>query len=252
LDTKRYACHGPMAMKSLNPRAIQALSIFSGLNDRQVGRLLEAASVKQYAVDEVLFRTGEKSASLHVLLAGMVELYAGEPPRECGLLLMSKGDLFMPAATLFDEPYINSARTLTSSRILLIPAEATRHEFQRSHRMAVNVGRVLAGHFRMAARHAIELRSCSAPERLGRFLLRLVQETQGGDTASLPAPKGKLAARVGMTRETFSRALQTLADNGLVVRGSRVIVRDRARIETFCGTGGPFPANETALDVHAL
>jgi hypothetical protein len=38
-----------------------------------------------------------------------------------------------------------------------------------------------------------------------------------------------------MSPETLSRSIQTLADNGLLLRGNRIIVRDRKRVERFCG-----------------
>ena len=83
------------------------------------------------------------------------------------------------------------------------------------------------------------------------ILLRLVGESGAADAADLPVSKRHLASRIGMTPETLSRALQTLASNGLVVRGAKVLVRDRKKIEDFCGTH-PYPdATETALDVHA-
>ena len=54
-----------------------------------------------------------------------------------------------------------------------------------------------------------------------------------------------------MTPETLSRIIQTLAENGLVVRGTMVHLRDRQKIEDFCGPQ-PYPAPaETALQVHA-
>ena len=213
--------------------------------------MLENSAIRSFPPHSLLFSAGGRPEHLHLVLHGAVELYAGEPPRECTLLLMSKGDVFMPAATLFREPYLNSARTLTSATLLLIPAEAAQREFAKSGRFALNVARVLAGHFRMAARTLIDLRSCSAAVRLGRFLLRLVQNAED-EVVRLPAPKGKLAARVGMNRETLSRALQTLASQGLVVRGSQIIVRDREKIERFCTFDEVVPAGARGLDVHAL
>ena len=64
--------------------------------------------------------------------------------------------------------------------------------------------------------------------------------------------KRNLAARIGMTPETLSRTLQTLADNGLVVRGRQIIVRDRARIESFCGADVGSPPLDESLQVHIL
>jgi DNA-binding transcriptional regulator YhcF (GntR family) len=65
-------------------------------------------------------------------------------------------------------------------------------------------------------------------------------------------PKRNLAARIGMTPETLSRTLQILADNGLQVRGRQIIVRDRSRIEDFCGPD-PCPVSESErLKINAL
>ena len=237
-------------MDQLNLERVKALPLFAGIDEEQERRILEDAEIRHYQPGMQLFSAGARAEHLHLVLRGVVELYAGEPPRECTLLLMSRGDVFMPAATLFGEPYLNSARTLTTATLLLVPAATAQREFAGLGRFALNVARVLAGHFRMAARTLIDLRSCSAAVRLGRFLLRLVQNAEG-EVVSLPASKGKLAARVGMSRETLSRALQTLADEGLVVRGSQIIVRDRERIERFCAIGEVVPAGARSLDVHA-
>jgi CRP/FNR family transcriptional activator FtrB len=64
--------------------------------------------------------------------------------------------------------------------------------------------------------------------------------------------KRNLAARIGMTPETLSRTLQVLADNGLVVRGRQIIVRDRDRITEFCGPDPYSPATGEKLEVHVL
>lgn len=241
-----------MGLNAATVEAAKALPLLSGLDEGSLGRLLGSATAQRHPAETALFEAGESAEHLHVLMSGLVELYAGRRPGECALMLMAKGDVFMPAATLFEEPYLNSARTLESSRILRLPAAAVRTEFARSHPFAINLSRALAGHFRMAARHIIDLRSRNAPERLGRFLLRLVDESGGADAAELPTAKQHLAARVGMTPATLSRNLQTLADHGLVVRGTRIIVRDRKRIERFCG-GVPHGAGgEQALDVNVL
>jgi len=43
-----------------------------------------------------------------------------------------------------------------------------------------------------------------------------------------------------------------VADNGIVLRGSRIIVRDRREAQNFCGPE-PYPRrSERALDVHVL
>ena len=230
----------------------RCLPLFGDLGAEQTARLLETAELQHCPADTVLFQEGEVPAFLHVVVQGTVELYKADGLRDYGLMLLTTGDVFMPAAAVFGEPYLNSARSLGASTILHLRADVLRAEFARSHQLAVNTGRVLAGQFRMAARHIIDLKCLSAAQRLAVFLLRIADESTTPEGARLPVAKRRLASRMGMTPETLSRALQSLAENGLVVSGTRIFVRDRARIDAFCGSP-PYPQPaETGLDVHAL
>ena len=239
---------------SLNPSELEIARdqpLLANLDDEQVARVLRFATVQRYPAERVLFEEGDLPDFLHLVISGTVELYSGDGPRECGLMLLSRGDIFMPAASVFNEPYLNSARTLTRSRILLLRADVVREEFVRSHALAINLARVLAGQFRMATRHIIDLKCMSAPQRLASFLLRVADESPTPGLADLPVSKRRLASRVGMTPETLSRTLQLLAENGLHVRGTKILIRDRKKIDEFCGPP-PYPESaETGLDVHA-
>lgn len=239
-------------MKPIEMDSVRRLPLLSSLTEEHLERVLRSSSVERCPPGTVLFQEGDLPDHLHVLLSGTVELYTSHASRDCGILLMSAGDLFMPAAALFNEPYLNSARAITPSRVLLLRAEAAREEFSRSAELAMQVSKVLAGQFRMAVRHVIDLKCRNAAQRLAAFLLRLVDESNMAGTAELPVPKRNLASRVGMTAETLSRTLQTLADNGLVVRGNRVLLRDRSRIEAFCGPAPYVDVAEADLGVHAL
>jgi hypothetical protein len=68
----------------------------------------------------------------------------------------------------------------------------------------------------------------------------------------VPFSKRQLASRIGMQPETLSRTLQTLAANGLYLRGREIIVTDRGAAEAFCGPDPYPPASEYELGVHAL
>ncbi|MDT9600140.1 helix-turn-helix domain-containing protein [Sphingosinicella rhizophila] len=229
-----------------------AQPLFLDMNEKQVARVLQFGTIQSYPRETILFKEGDRPDFLHLLIGGIAELYKGESPHECGLVLLTQGDVFMPAASLFDEPYLNSARTLTSATVLLLRADVARQELTRCHQFAINVSRVLAGQFRMATRQIIDLKCRSAPQRLAAFLLRLIEESDIPEAAVLPVSKRHLASRVGIAPETLSRTFQILADNGLFVRGTKVLVRDREKIDEFCGPE-PYPdPAETKLQVYAL
>lgn len=228
------------------------LPLLAGLEDEQIDRILTGSVLERYPTGKLLFEEGELPDYLHACLSGTVELFTSHTSGNCGLMLMSPGDVFMPAAVLFQEPYLVSARALTPSRILLLDAQAVRQEIDRSPALLKRFTSILAGQWRMAVRHVVDLKCRNAGQRLAAFLLRIVDDSGTPGLADLPVSKRHLASRVGMSAETLSRSLQTLADNGLTVRGNKVIVRDRASIDAFCGPS-PYPqSDEIELGVHAL
>ena len=232
--------------------AIARLRVFAGMTEEELERLLRRSSIHRCPAETILFEQDADPDFLHVLIGGVVELFQRGDKRECGLMLMTSGDVFMPAASLFEEPYLSAARTLAPSRLLLLEAEVAREEFRRCGRFTFNMSRIMAGHFRLATRQIIDLKSRSAPQRLADFLLRIADASGNGGVADLPVPKRHLAHRVGMTPETLSRNLQVLADNGLLVRGTKILVRDRERIAAFCGPSLYPDPTEESLAVNAL
>ncbi len=238
-------------MTAADRETIENLPFFAPVAASEVAGLLQYSTVQRYPAGTLLFAEGEQPDSLHFVLAGTVEIYSNVNGREWGVMLMNPGDVFLPGAVLFDEPYTTCARTLRSCRLLQIDAERVRAEAGACAPFALQLSRAMAGQFRVAIRQVLDLKSRSAAQRLGSLLLKFADSSTEA-TAELPMRKRSLAARVGMTPETLSRVLQVLADHGLVVRGRQIIIRDRARIEEFCGPDPYRAPAEDALEVHAL
>ena len=215
-------------------------------------RLLEASRVERLPARHELFTKGETPSDLHVVLAGIIDLSCSYKNSEYTALMMAAGDIFMPAAALYEEPYLISAYSLTPSRILMIDAEVVRHEAKSSTELALGLARVMAGQWRVALKIILDLKCRSPSQRLAAFLLRLHDAAGTVPTAEIPFSKRQLASRIGMQPETLSRTLQTLAANGLYLRGREIIVTNRAAAEDFSGPDPYPPASEFELGVHAL
>ncbi|MFW1582052.1 cyclic nucleotide-binding domain-containing protein, partial [Vibrio parahaemolyticus] len=73
-----------------------------------------------------LVRENETADFLHLIVEGQVELFSSYRGRETTVGVFGEGQSFIAAAVLLDRLYLKSARTLTATRVLLIPAEAVR------------------------------------------------------------------------------------------------------------------------------
>ena len=215
-------------------------------------RLLDRSRIERVAPRAELIRDGEIPTHLHIVLSGLVDLSCNYKGHECTALMMAAGDVFMPAAALYAEPYLISARALTTSQIMMIEAEIVRREARTCTELARSLARVMAGQWRVALKIILDLKCRSPSQRLAAFLLRLHDAAQPGPPAEVPFSKRQLASRIGMQPETLSRTLQTLAGNGLYLRGRQIIVTNREAAEEFCGPDPYPPASEYELGVHAL
>ena len=235
-----------------DPELAERLPFLAGLEPSLQQRLLSRSEVRTYNKGKLLFEEGGSPDCLFVLLHGMVELYTRKGKKDAVVLIMWPNDVFMPAAAIYEEPYLLSGRTLTPSRALLMNAPHVREEVARSPALAERVTRIIAGQFRMAVRHIKDLKLRNGPARLGAFLYRLAEESGKNGYADLPLPKAVLASRLGLTAESLSRGLQTLSEHGLTVRGSRVIVTDRERLSAFCRPDPLIDGRELDLSVKAI
>lgn len=233
-------------------RAPADVPLLSGLPPHVRELLLDGSRVEKFAPRGEIFSGGGVADRLHIVLAGLVDLACLYKSHECTAMMMAAGDVFMPAAALYAESYLVSARALTATRILTIDAEVVRREAKSCTELALGLTRVMAGQWRVALKIILDLKCRSPSQRLAAFLLRLHDAAQPGAPAEVPFSKRQLASRIGMQPETLSRTLQTLAANGLYLRGRQIIVTNRAAADDFCGPDPYPPASEYELGVHAL
>ncbi|WP_198370190.1 cyclic nucleotide-binding domain-containing protein [Roseomonas rosulenta] len=168
-----------------------------------------------------LFEQGDEPDFLHMLLEGSVGLQASvEGSGRTMVELFGSGELFLAPAVMLRLAYLASAVALTEVRVLMIPADAFREGVSRSHDLCRATTQLLARHWRLMVDQVVDLKLRSAEDRVARFVARRVSEEAGAGNALLPEPRTAIAARLGMTPETLSRALTGLEQKGRLQRGS--------------------------------
>lgn len=203
------------------------LPLFRNMATAQFDRLLGAALLQKFPECTTLIHEGETPDFLHVLIDGTVELFAGWQGRETTLDIVRPVKTFILAAVIRDEVYLKSARTLTPSRILLIPAEAVRDVFGRDAAFARSIVNELAERYRGLVRSLKDYKLRTGVERLANWILE--EDRQQGSSGSfrLSCDKKTLSSRLGMTPENLSRNFATLAHYGVSSRGREVVIDNR-------------------------
>src|SRR5260370_399421 len=150
---------------------LKSLPLFSEIRAESLGSLLDAALLQQFPTGVILIHEGEPADFLHVLVDGLVEIFTEQSGGEWGISLINPVSTFILAAVVCDQPYLNSARTLTDSRVLLIPAQRVRAIFDQDVAFARVVAQELALAYRSSVKKLKGYMARSSVERLANWIL---------------------------------------------------------------------------------
>jgi len=212
---------------------IARLPLFREMQDEQRERIFSGAFLQVFPPQLTLFEIGQHADFLHVLVDGLVELYATSAGRDTTMRIIEPVTSFIQAAVVTDMPYLMSARTLAPSRILLIPAPLVREVIKEDTALMQATMRELAIAYRNMVRALTDMKLRQSAERLGNLILQQERRQGGTGKVRLRAEKRLLASLLGMTPENLSRAFAVLGSHGLAVNGAELTIVDRAALEAY-------------------
>lgn len=214
---------------------IRELPLFSGMSNSHFSSLMKAALFQRFPERVVLIEEGHRPDFLHVVVEGAVELFARYRDRETAIEIIYPVTTFILAAVAHDDVYLKSARTLSSARILLIPAQAVRDMIGRDAAFARAMINELALRYRGIVRALKNEKLRTGSERLANWILSRSIEQGNSKAIELNYDKRTLASRLGMTPENLSRALSQLSKHGVRSSGRKIEITNRNALIAFAG-----------------
>ncbi len=156
-----------------------------------------------------LFRTGPNGdeAILHV----------------CG-----PGDTFGEAAMFVSGRYPVSAAAIEPASLVSLPAEGIRAAIREAPEIAFGMLASVSRHLHQLVDQLEAMKRLTGDQRVAMLLVSLADVESGPATVTLPQEKAVIAGRLGITPESFSRALTRLRADGVEVEGAKLRIRDVA------------------------
>lgn len=210
---------------------LREVSLFADLSPEALRDVTKGAFLQRFPSQTVLFRQGELPDFCHVLLDGSVQLNATSTDRrETVVEILKPVDAFMPAAVLTNTPYLVSAKVVHPARVLMLPAPIMREQIAREPNLSLAIIASLSRQYRAMVRQVKDLKLRTSTQRVGCYLLTLAGENGSDGQLELPHDKRLIAARLGMTPESLSRAFSALRKMGVEVRGHRIKLTDLGKL----------------------
>ncbi|MBY6129459.1 helix-turn-helix domain-containing protein [Qipengyuania aquimaris] len=212
---------------------IARLPLFRDMGEAQRDTILAGAYLQVFPPQLTLFEKGQDADFLHVLVDGLVELFVEGAGRDTTMRIVEPVESYILAAVVTDTPYLMSARTLASSRILLVPASGLREAVRHDAALMQATMHELAHGYRDLVRALTDMKVRQSAERLGNHLLEESARKGGQWEFELKGEKRLIASLLGMTPENLSRAFGTLRKHGVSLDGSRVRIEDLESLERY-------------------
>lgn len=222
----------PIRLESL----LANLPLFRGLPAEDLARLAAGTGRRSLRRNEILFREGEPSTGVHVVVYGRIKLFNRDRDgRERVADVVGPGRSFGEPVMFLERPYLVSASALEDSVVLHVDKDTVLAELRRNPHFAARIIGTLAQRTEALVRELQDHAVGSGARRLVAWLLRKAEPgARAAVVVPLPFSKRVLASRLEVSPEHLSRVLRQLAEEHLiVVRGREITIPDIGRLRAW-------------------
>ncbi len=213
--------------------AISRLAYFQAWPDDVLYRLASGAKLLTISKNAWLARKGEPLDSLYVVVSGLLRLYIPLPNNmERVIAMVSQGDSLGESCLILKEACPYHAVACKDSHLLAIDGMTYRQELNCNPKLTSQTLEVVSRRLMETLRDTEICAQRSSVQRVACYLM-LHQPSPDSQTFEfhLPARKQDVAAKLGLTQETFSRVLGFLDKQGLIqMKGGQISVEDGQKL----------------------
>ncbi len=222
-------------------KRLQNNKLFQDIEKEEIEKMLICAKAKEreYEPEEYIFRQEQKPSKLFLLIEGSVMIAKDfASGKRDVLFLVQEGEVFGEMFLFSDaESYWYDAIAQGKVKLLELPWEFFYHFCKNACR-----------HHQLITRNMLEIQSeknfvmtkklhlLSGTTLRERIALWLLEQEAERDMIPLRMKREALADFLGTTRQSLSRELMKLQQEGLIEAGKNLIkIRNRAGLEDICG-----------------
>lgn len=191
----------------------------------------------------VLFRQDNESDSVLLVEHGLLRVsVVSQDGTDSVLALRGSGELVGEFGAITARRRSATVVALTDSTVVVIASARFRSLLRQFSGLACDVLSLLVTRVDESDRRRLEVGTCTVSQRLARFLGELAathgtERADGGVEIAAQLTQEELGSAIGATRESVSRALAELRDDGLLSTARRrITILAPTRLDSYLGT----------------
>ncbi len=207
----------------------QKISIFEKLDDVELKDLTSKIINKKYSKNEIIFFEGDSPSKLFLINTGRVKVYKHtKDGKEQILYILSEGDFVGDASIFTDENMKYNAETIEETSICELSKQDFKEIIQQNPNIAIKVLKTAYERIDRLQELITSLSTKDIESRIAGLLLGFIKDfgspKMDGIEMEIPFSREDLANYIGVTRETISRKLSLMQEEGILeMRGNKNI-----------------------------
>ena len=207
---------------------LKSVPLFSRLGEASLDAILRLTRRKRFRKDEIIFHEREMGDSLFVILHGRVKVAIfGDDGKEVTLSVLSEGDFFGEMSVLDLEPRSATVIAEADCEVLSLQRDDFLRSLEQDPGMSKSLIQVLADRLRKANHQISTLALLDVYGRVARVIQELAEEEgkrlKDGRVVVRRPTHMDIAHRIGSSRETVTRMMRDLEENGHIQTEGREI-----------------------------
>jgi CRP/FNR family cyclic AMP-dependent transcriptional regulator len=210
---------------------LKSVPLFSRLGEQSLDAILRLTRRKRFRKDEVIFHEKEAGDSLFVILHGRVKVAIfGDDGKEVTLSILTDGDFFGELSIIDLEPRSATVIAEEDCELLSLQRDDFMRALEQDPGISASLIQVLAGRLRKANHQISTLALLDVYGRVARVIQELAEEEgkrlKDGRVVVRRPTHIDIAHRIGSSRETVTRMMRDLEENGHIeTQGREIFLR---------------------------
>lgn len=214
---------------------LRKIPLLAELSDEEIVRVKQDLRIRQHGKREIVLQKGGHGDGLLFLLSGQLQVIdVTEDGRAIGLRMLAPGDFFGEIALINNSTRSASVVAMSNVVVAFLPAATAMHLFAHSPSVAKQMLKHLAQKIQRDSEFRSLLSINNTAKRIYTYLVLMQKNKQ--DEPGAPAVVENLpthqdiANMINTSRETVTRALTALAQQGIVQKDAHrlIIVKPEA------------------------
>ncbi|MBA5608612.1 Crp/Fnr family transcriptional regulator [Duganella sp. FT3S] len=207
---------------------LRKIPLLADLSEEDMARVRADLRIRQYNKRDVVLQKGAAGDALLFLLSGQLQVIdVTEDGRAIGLRMLAPGDFFGEIAVINGSMRSASVVALSPVLVALLPRATALHLFSHSPSVANQMLRFLAAKVQRDSEFRALLSIHNTSKRIYTFLELLKEKKDGAEeevvVENLPTHQD-IANMINTSRETVTRTLLTLAQQGIIKKGTHRLI----------------------------